>query len=149
MLHEQLDSGEQLFWRAFPTIKCIEIAYARVEAFQKLYCFCRNMAFVALLSVPALIGKATAAALWGGSQAWRQPTGWAFVMLVAGIGMSLRYLKFRRLYVVEVLTSFAETLRPSLAPSSGSGLTMTVMASDGGNAARPDPSGHGAPPDRD
>jgi|SRR3954470_14075446 len=127
MKRERLLSGEELFWRAFPAIKCNEIAYSRVEAFLKLYGFCRNMAFVALLSVVALAGSATVVAIRDGPAASLPPIGWALASLLVGVGMLLRYLKFRRLYVVEVLTTFADLLRLQDGPA-GSGQLKENLA---------------------
>lgn len=101
--------GEDLFWVAFAVAKRDEAAYARMESFLKLYGFCRNIAFVALAGAPVLL----AAAGW---RWWQQ--GWsdvvwhdgliALVVLLAGGGMLLRYLKFLRLYAVEVFVAYSE-----------------------------------------
>lgn len=110
---EDIQSGEALFWRAYPRVKSHTVAYARLEAFLKLYGFCRNLAFVALVAAVALGASAAGAAACSGSgAAASQNAGWAVVALVIGLGMLHRYLKFHRLFAVEVLTTFAETLRP-------------------------------------
>lgn len=109
---ENIQSGEALFWRVYPTIKAHAVAYARLEAFLKLYGFCRNLAFVALAAAVALgVSAAVAVVRSGSGAAASQHASWAVIALVIGLGMLHRYLKFHRLFAVEVLTTFAETLR--------------------------------------
>ncbi len=109
---ENIQSGEALFWRAYPTIKAHAVSYARLEAFLKLYGFCRNLAFVALIAAVALGASATVAAVRSGSgAAVIQYASSAVIALVIGLGMLHRYLKFHRLFTVELLTTFADTLR--------------------------------------
>lgn len=105
MKSEGIDSGEELFWRAFPTVKNDETGYARLESFQKLYGFCRNIAFVAFCGGIALFFKALGSLGLPDGAAFREFGGSAAAFVI-GAGMVLRYLKFRRLYVVEVLTTF-------------------------------------------
>jgi len=101
--------GEDLFWTAFAVAKRDDSAYPRMEAFLKLYGFCRNIGFVALAGAPLL----AAAAIWHGLQdGWSGAVlcrcGEAALVLLAGIGMVLRYLKFYRLYAVEVFVAYSE-----------------------------------------
>jgi hypothetical protein len=106
-------SGEGLFWTAFARSKRDADTYARMNQFLKLYGFCRNVAFVGFAAAAAIEGEAL----------WRVPAAgfnsdidhhllWAGVTLAAGIAMFYRYLKFHRLYSVEVFVGYAD-LPPS------------------------------------
>lgn len=111
MTTKGISSSEGLFWRAFSVAKSSTSATARMDAFLRLYGFCRNIAFVAFATG---IGLATKLALH-----WRN-TGWdddAHVMavyssmaLLVAVGMLHRYLKFHRLFSVEALVTFANSL---------------------------------------
>jgi hypothetical protein len=106
-------SGESLFWTAFARSKRDAGTYARMDAFLKLYGFCRNIAFVGVASA-ALIGVG---AIWqartsGLNSEIRNHLLWAGVALLAGVAMFYRYLKFHRLYSVEVFVGYAESNTP-------------------------------------
>ena len=83
---------------------------SRLDNFLNLYGFCRNMALVAFVD----------AALFYWS--YLQPNGpsehllWSRLSLIVAIGMTLRYLKFFRLYANEVFTSFAYAREPEKKP---------------------------------
>ncbi len=104
-----LSSGETLFWVAFARTKRDPHTYGRMASFLKLYGFCRNIAFVGLIAAVLLTSKA----IWLVPQA--APQGeildrlmWATVALIAGLVMLYRYLKFYRLYTVEIFTGYVE-----------------------------------------
>lgn len=102
-------AGESLFWCAFPIAKKDANAYARMESFLKLYGFCRNMAFVGLAG--ACLIAADAALEWarlGWSDHVDRQFRWALLALLVGLGMLHRYLKFFRLYNVEVFVAYSE-----------------------------------------
>jgi hypothetical protein len=102
-------AGEAVFWCAFPVAKKDPNAYARMDGFLKLYGFCRNMAFVGLAG--ACFIAADSALGWAGlgwSDDVAQQFRWALVALLIGLGMLHRYLKFFRLYNVEVFVAFSE-----------------------------------------
>lgn len=103
------NSGDAMFWHAFPIAKADSISYGRMEAFLRLYGFCRNIAFVGVagsvfIGVSAGIG-------WYGS-------GWsegiltmlerAAISLLIGLGMLHRHLKFYSLYCNEVFLASAK-----------------------------------------
>jgi hypothetical protein len=102
-------SGESLFWVAFSRARRDPLTYGRMESFLKLYGFCRNIAFVGFAAAALLVGHA----IWLASHAapavelvdrlW-----WALLALIAGVVMLYRYLKFHRLYSVEVFTEYLE-----------------------------------------
>jgi hypothetical protein len=106
-------SGENLFWIAFARAKRDPLTYGRMESFLKLYGFCRNVAFVGLAAAVLLLSHAVWLVYHAAQAAevldrlW-----WALVALLAGGVMLYRYLKFHRLYSVEVFTGYLEL--PSL-----------------------------------
>lgn len=93
--------GVALFWPAHAFGRATPSVAARMDNFLNLYGFCRNTAFVALLDAAVLY--------WS----YLQPKGpethllWARLALIAGIGMTLRYLKFFRHFTLEIFTSWA------------------------------------------
>lgn len=87
-------TGEELFWCAFPLARDQPMTYGRMEAFLRLYGFCRNVAFVGIVGSIALFSTGanpTTAALLG----------------LGGLGMFHRYLKFYRAYALEVLLALS------------------------------------------
>lgn len=102
--------GEALFWAAFAYARTAPPVMARLSDFLNLYGFSRNIAFVGLVD----------AAIFQWS--FLQPNSpnvhltYARIALAIGLGMTLRYLKFFRLYAVEVFTSFAYTKEPDKKP---------------------------------
>lgn len=98
--------NEALFWPAFNACRDRAPVMGRLENFLNQYGFARNIALVSLVDA-ALLG-------WsynlGGGPALHGNL--ALVALVAGVGMTLRYLKFFRLYAVEVFTAYAYAKEP-------------------------------------
>jgi hypothetical protein len=93
--------GEALFWPAFTYAKGVPVALSRMGDFLNQYGFARNIATVALLDAGLLFWSYQ----WGGAPADRLQ--WCWGGLVVSGGMTLRYLKFYRLYAVEVFTTYA------------------------------------------
>jgi len=106
--------GESLFWRAYTVAKRDPTAFPRMGTFLNQYGFCRNIAFVAILSAAldlvVIYGLAPATASTpAADQLWT----WTVVSLVGGLLMFHRFLKFYRLYAVEVFIAYAESgVRP-------------------------------------
>lgn len=99
---------EALFWCAFPVAKRDSNACARLDTFLRLYGFCRNMAFVGIVGAFAIAGDAIVDWYdWGWDATALQKCRWALLTLLIGLGMLHRYLKFFRLYNVEVLVSYS------------------------------------------
>jgi hypothetical protein len=101
------EPGEPLFWDAFAVAKSSSAARFRLETFLKLYGFCRNLSFCALLGAIVLL----CAGMWslvfaGWTDAVQQKLMWSVVLLAVGMAMTARYLKFHRLYAVEVFVTF-------------------------------------------
>jgi hypothetical protein len=111
-------SGESLFWTAYTRAKRDTATYARMGQFLKLYGFCRNIAFVGIAAGVAItVDVLYRAQTTGFVPELRTHLLWAGVALVAGVAMFYRYLKFHRLYSVEVFVGYAE------APNSERGST--------------------------
>jgi hypothetical protein len=102
-------AGEAMFWCAFPVAKKDPNAYARMDGFLKLYGFCRNMAFVGLAGACLILVDASLGWLrLGWSDHVAQQFRWGLLALLIGLGMLHRYLKFFRLYNVEVFVAYSE-----------------------------------------
>lgn len=111
-------TGETIFWCAFPAAKKDHSAYARMDGFLKLYGFCRNIAFVSLAG--ACFIAIDAVLEWsckGPTDHVVQQLNWASIALLVGLGMLHRYLKFFRLYNVEVFVSYSEGSSTSRTPT--------------------------------
>jgi hypothetical protein len=96
-------SGEDVFWKAWPIVKRDPVPYGRVDAFLRLYGFCRNFSFVMLAAAvlffffpPTIEGQLI--------NRYQASAGAFLVSLV----MFHRYLKFFRAYSAEVLSTYAE-----------------------------------------
>jgi hypothetical protein len=93
--------GESLFWPAFNAARERPKVMERLESFLNQYGFARNIATVAFLD----------ALLFAWSYKFHDGPplhgnlGW--LALVVAVGMTLRYLKFYRLYANEVFTAYA------------------------------------------
>lgn len=102
--------GEALFWPAHTAGRAMPAVATRMDNFLNLYGFCRNAALVGLMDAAILY--------WS----YLQPQGpedhllLARIALVAGLGMTLRYLKFFRHFAVEVFTSYAFSIEPEKIP---------------------------------
>jgi hypothetical protein len=104
----KLGAGEDLFWRAWPVIKREPIPYSRAESFLKLYGFCRSMSLISFIA--ALIFLTKACTGWYPLQISPQKyLLWGFIGAVVAFVMFRRYLRFFRLYGVEVFSTFAES----------------------------------------
>jgi hypothetical protein len=99
---DPLPSHDDVFWAAFEHARQTEAVMNRVTTFLNLYGFCRNTALVAFINAAVLIG-------WALGNAPAHTLYWGLVALVLGIGMLFRYLKFFRLYAVELFTAFAHS----------------------------------------
>lgn len=109
---------EALFWHAFGQAKQDPHAYARMEVFLRLYGFCRNMAFVGLLGAMLALFKSIVEGIHlGWSEDLGRLAGSALLMGLLAIGMIHRYLKFFRLYSVEVFLSYASPVPEYLSRS--------------------------------
>lgn len=90
-----------LFWAAHAYGRSDTLVSIRLDNFLNLYGFCRNVAFVAFVDAAILY--------WSYLQPMAPPEHllWSRLALLAGVGMTLRYLKFFRHFAVEAFTSYA------------------------------------------
>jgi hypothetical protein len=111
--------GEALFWCAYPIAKRDSMAYGRMSGFLTLYGFCRNMAFICLLGAVLITVDALIEAAHMGSSphVWQQ-LHWALLSTLVAAGMLHRYLKFLRLYSVEVFVTYSEAPATLAKPTS-------------------------------
>jgi hypothetical protein len=92
--------GEGLFWPAFANARATPVVMSRLGDFLNQYSFARNIGVTSLINAVLLF--------WSYGHAGRTLDlylGWA--AFACALVMVLRYLKFFRLYGVEVFTAFA------------------------------------------
>lgn len=102
--------SDALFWLAFSNIRSVSYVVSRLDNFLNLYGFCRNVACVAFIDALLFYWSYCRGGLSVDLLLWSR------LALVAGVGFTLRYLKFYRLYAVEIFTSFAYTKEPEKKP---------------------------------
>jgi hypothetical protein len=96
-------SERAFFYHCHAIVKRDPVVLDRLSTFLNLYGFARNNSFAALLAAPILI----AGAVHNHNDATRKL--WlAAAAVLAAVGLFYRYLKFFRLYAVEVFVSYAE-----------------------------------------
>lgn len=111
-------TSESFFHEAYQLAKHDSIAYERADIFQRLSLLFRNMAFLSLAALIAIAGKSIASCFSNhpadrhlihyGVQPWMlAPKIQAMIFLLLTIGLLNRYLFFNRLFVSEIVTSFA------------------------------------------
>jgi len=106
--------GPGLFLHCFASVRGDEDARGRLDSFLSLYGFSRNVATAAVIAVLVLVADLISMESVGvalRSVEFR----WAVAAAVAAVGLLYRYLKFFRLYSVEVFVRYAE-LEPSTSP---------------------------------
>jgi hypothetical protein len=100
------DTGETLFQIAFQHARETQSVAGRLTNFLNQYGFCRNIAFVCLISSVVLY----AAHRW-----WGRPLvylHWSWLSIGMSFAMTIRYLKFYHHYAKELLTSYAYAAKP-------------------------------------
>lgn len=99
------ERGQALFYHCHALVKKEVVPNERLSTFINLYGFCRNCCLALLIAVPVLaVGIALGTAETGAI-----PPGWWLAAAGVGVvGLFYRYLKFFRLYAVEVFVSYAE-----------------------------------------
>jgi hypothetical protein len=97
--------SERIFWSAYPLAKKDEYARGRMATFLNLYGFCRNISFIAGTTSIIVILQTLWLIFLEHCQVER-PRVWVAVGLAAvAFAMFQRYLKFFRLYTVEVFSA--------------------------------------------
>ena len=99
-------SGEALFWQAYSVAKNDANVAARIGAFLKLYGFCRNMTFINLCGFLLFLVSTTIRSINNDSFALIDHPIWAGLSLIVSLGMMIRFLKFYRLYSVEIFVAY-------------------------------------------
>lgn len=108
------DPGLGLFFHCFAFVRGDEDARGRLDSFLSLYGFSRNVATAAVIAVLVLAADIIPMESIGVGLRSVQFR-WAVAATVAAGGLLYRYLKFFRLYSVEVFIRYAE-LEPSASP---------------------------------
>lgn len=99
--------GPGLFLHCFAFVRGDEDARARLDSFLSLYGFSRNVATAAAIAV--LVFAADLISADSVEVAFRSVEfRWAVAAAIAAVGLLYRYLKFFRLYSVEVFVRYAE-----------------------------------------
>ena len=101
------EPSEALFFHCFGVVRQEASTRERLTTFLSLYGFCRNAAMAALINA-AVMGFALGANSAAGVDTLS--AGFLVSVVLAGV-MYLRYLKFYRLYAVEVYVTYAEENR--------------------------------------
>lgn len=95
------EPSEALFLVAHANVRTIPAVMGRLDNFLNLYGFCRNAALVAFFDGALLYWS-----YWYG-KGGTHDLYLSWIAIIVGIGMTLRYLKFYRLYSAEVFTAYA------------------------------------------
>lgn len=112
---KSIKDGQELFYEAYAIARNDDKTAERLGTFSRLYIFCRNMAFAALLAAVAVLfrWRRGRCAHWraleaAGLSPWLTYPRWQFaIFATAAVALFFRYVFFYRLYSVEVLTAFA------------------------------------------
>lgn len=96
-----------LFYHCHARVKSHETTIARLNAFLNLYGFCRNMAMSVLLSGFTIIGLTVTHANWSLTGESREALLIGTLCFPLTYFLLLRYLKFFRLYTLEVFVTYA------------------------------------------
>jgi len=99
-------TGEALFLHAYPIVTASSVLQARLDDFRNQYGFARNMSFAFLTAAAAIL---VAHHLGYHPVRYR----WALLSGLAGITLFYRYLKFHRLYAVEVFLGYLNSDPPA------------------------------------
>ena len=99
-------SGEALFWQAYPVAKNDASVAARISAFLKLYGFCRNMTFINLCGFLLFLVATVLGSTNDDVFTPLDHPNCAVISLLMSLGMMIRFLKFYRLYSVEIFVAY-------------------------------------------
>ena len=99
--------GQGLFFHCHPIVMRDSAARERLSSFLNLYGFSRNLVLAGFLSsLILLIGSFRD--IWSKPRVFHPDTlGWSLVSIVIAVVMFYRYLKFFRLYTIEVFRTYA------------------------------------------
>jgi hypothetical protein len=102
--------GRGLFFHCHPIVMREQACSGRLNSFLHLYGFGRNTCMASLIATVILVGGALSKVRVDESEVTVLLT-WAGVALLVAVVMLYRYLKFFRLYTVEVFRTYAEQER--------------------------------------
>lgn len=92
--------GRAIYAKAYVLARRDQLASGRLAVFQNQYSMCRNVCFACVLAAPAL-------AISGLHTGRNADFWWAGAALLVGAVMLIRFLKYYRLFSVEVLNAYA------------------------------------------
>ena len=92
--------AKTLYTNAYVVARRDSLSAGRLAMFQNQYSMCRNVSVACLLTAPALI----TVGVYAGRRA---DMGWGVAALLASCVMLVRFLKYYRLFSVEVLSTYA------------------------------------------
>lgn len=104
--------SDDLFWLVYPSARSSANAQQRLATFLRLYGFCRNSAFVALVAAVMFIVGGLAGHPLGKQLVVDRSVAVAIALAAAWL-LFLRYLKFYRSYSLELVTAHLSSLNPS------------------------------------
>ena len=100
-------SGEALFWQAYSITKNDSKVATRLGTFLKLYGFCRNMTFINLCGSVSFSISSIIRGINGEEFTLIDHPLMAGISLILTLGMLVRFLKFYRLYSVEIFVAYS------------------------------------------
>lgn len=100
-------SGEALFWQAYAIAKNDANVAAKLGTFLKLYGFCRNMTFINLCGFVSFLIATIIGSINSEEIAPMDHLVMAGISLIITLGMLIRFLKFYRLYSVEIFLAYS------------------------------------------
>jgi hypothetical protein len=100
--------GERIFWTTYPVATKDEYARTRMATFLNLYGFCRNVSFIAGTVALLLLVQTIWMKVVDGYYIDIERIEVAIALVIVAFAMFQRYLKFFRLYSVEVFKAFAQ-----------------------------------------
>lgn len=99
-------TGDELFWTAYPEARTDPVASKRLSTFLGLYGFCRNLSFLAGVLAAVLLAQAVWIHFFAENPTEVPRIGAALGFGAISLTFFWRYLKFYRLYAVEVFVGF-------------------------------------------
>jgi hypothetical protein len=111
----EVPSARALFFLCFSTVKGDSATSPRLQTFLYLYGFCRNLSAACLLAFCLLLTNGLVGAQLG-LHPREYALAWAAAALIGCVGLFYRYLKFFRLYTVEVFRSYPTVVGDTAAP---------------------------------
>ena len=107
LIRSSMKPDASLFFHCWSAAKNNPVAFGRMNTFLNLYGFARNVAMSCAFGILMLAGGALLPFIAGGAPNTRKQ--WLILpVAIVGMVMLYRYLKFLRLYALEVYVTYAE-----------------------------------------